>query len=115
VNPLEVSGLFNSLMRLHDALVNFDHENLSRAVELLDVDFERVNFARSELGARNQTIDTIKSQLEDETVQLKSNLSDVIDTDLPAAIAELAGRQAALQASLQLTAVIFQSSLVDYI
>ena len=114
-SPQEVAGLFNTLYRLHDALTNFSHEKLARAVALLDDDYERVNFARSELGARNQTIDTIKSQLDDETVQLKSNLSDVIDTNLPETIAQLTARQAALQASLQLTGIIFQTSLVDYI
>lgn len=114
-NPLEVSGLFNSLLRLHDALKNFSHEKLSRAVGLLDEDFERVNLARSEVGARNQTIDTIKSQLDDEEVQLKSSLADTIDTTLPEAISNLVSRQAALQASLQLAAQVFQSSLLDYL
>jgi flagellar hook-associated protein 3 FlgL len=114
-NPQEVSGLFNTLYRLRDALTNFSHEKLARAAALLDEDYDRVNFARSELGARNQAIDTIKSQLDDETVQLKSNLSDAIDTNLPDAIASLTARQAALQASLKLTGIIFQTSLVDYL
>jgi flagellar hook-associated protein 3 FlgL len=114
-NPQEVSGVFNSLLRLHDALTNFSHEKLSRAVTLLDHDFDRVNFARAEVGARNQTIDTIKSQLDDEETQLKSNLSDAIDTNLPQAISDLAGRQAAFQASLQLAAQVFQATLLNYL
>ena len=74
------------MLRLRDSLNNFSHENLSRAMTLLNQDFDRVNFARADVGARNQTIDTVKAQLDDETVQLKSNLSDDLDTNLPDAI-----------------------------
>jgi len=115
VNPLEVSGLFNSLLRLHDALTNFSHERLSRAVALLDEDFDRVVFARSELGARNQTIDTVKTQLEDEVIELQSNLSDNIDTDLTEAISTFTARQAAMQATLQFSATLLRMTLLDFI
>ena len=114
-NPLEVSGVFNTLLRLQDSLENFNRGDLERAVALLDEDFDRVNFARSDLGATNRTMDTIQAQLEDETVLLKSNLADEIETDLPSAISSLASRQAALQASLQMSAQIFSVSLLDYL
>lgn len=114
-NPQEVSGVFNSLLRLRDSLANFSHEKLSRAVALLDQDFDRVNFARADVGARNQTIDTVKSQLADESVQLKSDLSNDLDTNLPDAISQLAAKQAALQASLQLAATLFKTTLLNYL
>jgi flagellar hook-associated protein 3 FlgL len=115
VNPQEVSGVFNSLLRLQDALTNFDRGKLTRAVALLDQDFDRVNFARGEIGARNRTLDTVKSQLEDENALLKSNLSDAIDTDLTDAISQLTSRQAAYQASLQLASVLFKTTLLDFL
>jgi flagellar hook-associated protein 3 FlgL len=114
-NPLDVAGVFNTLLRLQESLENFHRGDLERAVALLDEDFDRINFARGELGARNRTIDTIQAQLEDETVLLQSNLADEIETDLPAAISALASRQAALQASLQMSAQIFSVSLLDYL
>lgn len=114
-NPQEVSGLFNSLLRLHDSLQNFNRENLSRAVALLDEDFERINLARAEVGSRNQTIDTIQAQLEDEEIQLRDSLAEAVETSLPEAISDLTARQAALQASLQLAAQIFQTSLLNYL
>src|SRR5262245_2802772 len=114
-NPQEVSGVFNSLLRLRDSLANFSHEKLARAVALLDQDFDRLNFARADVGARNQTIDTVKTQLQDETTQLKTDLSNDLDTNLPDAISSLAAKQAALQASLQLAAQIFQTSLLNYL
>jgi flagellar hook-associated protein 3 FlgL len=114
-NPLEVSSVFNSLLRLRDSIANFSHENLSRAVELLDLDFDRLNFARADLGARNQTIDALKSQIEDETLQLRTDRSLDLDTDLAEAISQLTAKQAALQASLQLAATIFQTTLLNYL
>lgn len=114
-NPQEVSGVFNSLLRLRASLSNFNREDVSRSLALLDQDFDRVTFARAEVGTRNQALDTISTQLEDEVIQLKSNLSDEIDTNLPDAISNLAARQAALQASLQLAAQIFQTSLLNYL
>jgi flagellar hook-associated protein 3 FlgL len=114
-NPQEVSGLFNTLLRLKASLQNFNRDDLSRATALLDKDFDRVTFSRADIGARNQAIDTIQSQIDDQVIQLKSNLSDDIDTNLPDAISQLASRQAALQASLQLSAQIFQTSLLNYL
>ena len=114
-NPQEVSGIFNSLLRLEDALESFDRGKLERAVALLDQDFDRLNFARGEVGARGKTLQTVQSQLEDEKVLLTSNLSDEIDTDLPDAISQLAARQAALQASLQLAGQVFQLSLLNFL
>jgi flagellar hook-associated protein 3 FlgL len=114
-NPQEVSGLFNSLLRLRDSLANFSHEKLARAVELLDEDFDRLNFARADVGTRGQTIETVKTQIEDETTQLKADLSNDLDTNLPDAISSLTARQAAFQATLQLAAQIFQTTLLNYL
>jgi flagellar hook-associated protein 3 FlgL len=114
-NPLEVSGLFNSLLRLKASLQNFNRDDLARATDLLDHDFDRLTFTRADVGARNQAIDTIQSQLDDQITQLKANLSDDLDTNLPDAISQLAARQAALQASLQLAAQVFKTSLLNYL
>jgi len=115
VNPLEVSGVYNSLLRMQAALENFDREDLERAINLLDVDFERVTFARSEIGARGRTLETVESHLEDEEILLKSNLSDEIEIDLTDAITNLTARQAAYQASLSLAANLFQLSLFNFL
>jgi flagellar hook-associated protein 3 FlgL len=113
--PLEVAGAFNSLVRLHDALLNNDVVQIGRAIELLDLDFERANFARAEIGSRGRSLETVQARLEDEEVQLRSNLSDEIDTDLADAISQLTARQAALEASLQLAAQTFRLSLLDFL
>ena len=115
VNPLEVAGVFNSLIRLNDALVSYDLPGIERALDLLDQDFDRINSSRAEVGARGQSLETLNDRLADESIQLQGSLSDEIDTDLAAAISNLTARQAALQASLQLTARTFQLSLLDFL
>ena len=115
VNPLEVSGVFNSLLRLYDAVAADDLGGIERAVALMDEDFERANFARAEIGARGRSLETLSDQLEDEEMQLRSSLSDEIDTDLADAIAQLTAQQAALEATLRLTAQTFQLSLFDFL
>ena len=101
-NPLETKGVFNSLLRLQDTLDSFDVTQIQRVIEMLDDDFNRLTFARADLGSREQRLDTLQIRLEDEEIGLKSLLSIEIDTDLVQAISELTARQASFQASLQL-------------
>jgi flagellar hook-associated protein 3 FlgL len=115
VNPQEVSGVFNSLLRIKDALTNFDLNKLQRSVDLLDDDMDRILFARSELGARAQGLDTLDARLQDEDVELQGALSNEIEVDFTSAVSTLAAKQASLQASLQLTAQAFQLSLLNYL
>ncbi len=114
-NPQEVSGIFNSLVRLGDAIKVNDNAAIERAVALLDKDFDRINSARADIGARGQQLDAIKNQLDDQTVQLKATLSQDEDIDVVQAYTELASRQAAYQASLQLAAKFYQQSLLNYL
>lgn len=115
VNPSEVSSVFNSLLRIKDALSNFDLSKVERSMNLLDGDLDRILFARSELGARAQGLDVLNARLQDEDVELKGALSNEIETDFTASVSNLAARQASLQASLQLTAQAFQLSLLNYL
>lgn len=114
-NRLEVAGVFNSLLRLYDAVAASDVPGIERAVARMDEDYQRANFARAELGARSRSLDGLQQRLEDEDVLLQSALSDEIDTDLADAIARLTAQQAALEATLRLTAQTFQLSLFDFL
>ena len=114
-NTLEVDSVFNSLTRLKSALIDGDPVAIGQAIDRLDVDLARVNFARAEIGSRLQSLDVIQTRLQDEKVQLQSALSADLDVDLVEAISNLTARQYALQASLQTAANILNLSLLDYI
>jgi flagellin-like hook-associated protein FlgL len=114
-NFLENKSVFNTLIRLRDAITANDISAMERALADIDVDIDRVTFARADIGATSQGLDVSQASLEDEQVLLKSSLSDEMDVDLVQAISELTARQIAMQASLQVTANIMQLSLLDYL
>ncbi len=115
VNPLETHGVFNSLRRLADAIQNFNIPEIERATALLDMDIDRVNFARAEIGVRGQTLDRLSGRIDAEQVQLQETLSLEIDVDFVEAATNLTAQQATLQASLQLIGTTFQLSLLDFL
>ncbi|MEM9354185.1 MAG: flagellin [Planctomycetota bacterium] len=114
-NFIENESVFNTLLRLQEALESGDTEAISRAIEGLDADIERVTFARAEVGARQQGLELTLYSLEDETIQLTSALSEELDVDLAEAISDLTARQTAYQASLQTIANLLQLSLLDFL
>ncbi len=115
VNPLEVEGMFNSLIRLEQAVSDFDLGEIERTLQLLGEDFERLNFARADIGHRERTLDNIKARLVNEDIELKSTLSNEIEVDLVQAISDLTARQANLQATLSLTGRMLQLNLLEFL
>lgn len=115
VNPLEVKGIFNSLLRLHSALTSGNIGELERIQKMLDDDLSRLVFSRGNVGAQQQNLDALTRRLEDEDVELNQALSTEIDSDLPESISNLTARQASLQASLQLSSRVFKLTLLDFL
>jgi flagellin-like hook-associated protein FlgL len=114
-NTIESDSVFNTLVRLKQALEDNNIEEIGRTIDRLDTDINRVNFARADIGSRVQSLETIGTKLEDENVQLRSALSDDTEVDLVEAISNMTARQYALQASLQTAGSILQLSLLDFI
>jgi flagellar hook-associated protein 3 FlgL len=114
-NTVESDSAFNTLIRLKQALQANDTEEIGRSITRLDADISRVTFARSDIGSRLQSLDTIGTHLTDESVQLKSSLSDDLDVDLVQAISDMTARQYSLQASLQTAASLLQLSILNFI
>ncbi|QDU77552.1 Flagellar hook-associated protein 3 [Bremerella volcania] len=115
VNPQETKGIFNSLLRLKDAIASKNVQEVSRIAGLLEEDIERLSFTRGALGARDQHVDVLKARGEDEILELKTNLSLEIDVDIVQAISEMTAKQASFQASLQMTGQLYQLTLLDFI
>jgi flagellin-like hook-associated protein FlgL len=115
VNPVEVKGVFSALIRLQSALLSNDLREIERSVALLDEGLLTVNFARSELGVRQQGLDVLQTRLESEDIELRANLSLEIDVDLATAISEMTARQASLEAALRTTAKISQLTLLNFL
>ena len=114
-NPLETDSVFNTLIRLRDALASNDLPAIERAAANLDNDIERVTFAQADVGIRFRSLELSQQNLQDEEIQLKAALSEEIDVDLVQALSDLTARQISLEASLRSTANILQLSLLNFI
>ena len=114
-NPQEVKGVFNSLIRLKEAITAKDTAAVARAVGLVDADLSRLSLSRGSLGVQQQRIDDLKSLQEDNQIEMKADESRNLDADLAQTISELQARQVAYEASLKLLAGASQLSLFNYI
>ncbi|MBI2477497.1 MAG: hypothetical protein HYV60_02245, partial [Planctomycetia bacterium] len=115
VNPAETKGVFNSLLRLSDALASFDLVEIGRAVGMLDDDFERLTFSRADLGARARSLDVLGQRVQDEDVQLRASLSKELDADLVKVISDLSARQANMEATLRVIGQTLQLTVLNFI
>ncbi|HUG67946.1 MAG TPA: hypothetical protein VMM76_09345 [Pirellulaceae bacterium] len=115
VNPAETHGVFNSLLRLTDALANSDIVAIGRAVGMLDDDFQRLTFTRADLGARARSLDVLGQRVQDEDLQLRASLSKELDTDLVKAISDLSARQANLEATLRVIGQTLQMTVLNFL
>ncbi|HKT01387.1 MAG TPA: flagellar hook-associated protein FlgL [Rugosimonospora sp.] len=70
---------------------------------------------RADVGARYNRITQMKQNADNRTIDLKTQLSDVEDIDLPKTITELQLQQTAYQAALSATAKVLQPSLMDFL
>lgn len=114
-NPQEVRGVFNSLLRLREALTKSDAGQIARASNLLDEDLDRLSGSRGSLGISLQQIDDIQRNHEDRQNELKAAESENLDADLASVITELNARQVAYEAGLKLLANNSKLSIFDYI
>jgi flagellar hook-associated protein 3 FlgL len=115
VNPLETQGVFNTLIRLHDAILRGDAGEIERVTAMLDDDLDRLSFGRAEVGVRTRSLDALAARNADEQVELQTVLSDTIDVDMAQAVSEFLARQAAYEASLRTMAGMLRMSLLDFL
>lgn len=116
VNPKEVASVFNSIQKLINALSGeLDLNEAERVFQLLDEDLERINQVQAELGAKNRAVEVLTTRLEDETVNLRTSLSNEMDVDIVEAISNLTIQQTAYQASLQMIGQSFQLTLLNFL
>lgn len=114
-NPIETRGVFNTLIRLREAVATYDLAEIERTAAMLDEDYERLNLGRAQLGTRMQAVDVITTRTEDERIELTSVLSLEVDVDLAQAASDFMLRQAAYEASLRAVASLYSMTLMDFL
>ncbi|MFO7903880.1 MAG: hypothetical protein R6U98_14545, partial [Pirellulaceae bacterium] len=114
-NPIETEGIFNTLLRLQDAVESHEVEKLERIFGLFDADLDRLNIGRAIVGTSSRGLNTIQVRNEDEQVELKEVLSNEIDVDLAEAVSEFSARRAGYEASLRAIGSMYRLSLLDFL
>lgn len=110
----------NNVMKLlNDVVNNLDKVDSSAVIkgnlEEMDLFISNVSSIRGEVGAKQNRMDSAKTQNEEQNLTMKDVLSKTEDIDIAEKTIDLATLQAIYQASLQVSASIIQKSLVDYI
>ena len=110
----------NNVMKLlNDVVNNLDKDDSSDVIkgnlEEMDLFISNVSSIRGEVGAKQNRMDSAKTQNEEQNLTMKDVLSKTEDIDIAEKTIDLATLQAIYQASLQVSASIIQKSLVDYI
>lgn len=115
VSGVEVEGVFNSLIRMRQAIEQGRTQDMGRITAALDQDVQRMSMSRGLVGTRQQSIERTKDLSADQQIQLKQIESNELDADLASVISEMTARQASLQASLQLMGSASKLTLFNYI
>lgn len=120
LNFKDGSGKDVDLMSLmNDIINNLKSEDSSKVVgdNLGDMDsvLSNINKLRGEVGAKQNRMDSAKTQNEEQNLSMTEILSKTEDIDLAEKTIEVATLQSVYTASLQTSAKILQSTLIDFI
>jgi flagellar hook-associated protein 3 FlgL len=114
-NPGQVDGVFNTLIRLQNALQTGDTTGIQTQLAALENNENQLNLAHSTLGEQEQSLSNIQSQLVSTATSLQSSLSDNVDVDMASVISQLTEAQTSMQASLETTALVSKLTLLNYL
>jgi flagellar hook-associated protein 3 FlgL len=108
------SNLFDVLSTISSDL-RTNPANLSADLGTLDTAMNTLSAQQGQAGAMYQRIQTMQTNASGDSLQLTSQLSSVQDVDIADMAIQVSSANLAYQASLQTTANIRQTSLLDYL
>lgn len=114
-NPQETDSTFNALLRLQSALQTGNQAGITRGLSLLSNSSSQMGLVQANLGVQEQSVTDLQTSLTNQQNQLKSSLSNDVDTNMATAITNLTQQQVSYQASLQMTAQLAQLTLMTFL
>lgn len=108
-------NLFADLTALEDALRLGDKAGIQAGIAAITSRQKDVSNAQAAVGAAYNRVEAAERKGQDALVTLRTQLSEVEDTDLPKAMVDLQMHEVAYQAALAGTARVMQPSLVDFL
>jgi flagellar hook-associated protein 3 FlgL len=109
------SDIFEALRALSTALGNDDRNAIAQATTRLSTANDALQAHVAEVGARVDEFEGAQRALDTTEQQLITYRSDLRDTEVDKAIAELVGKQTLYQAAMSATSRILGMSLVNYL
>lgn len=107
----ENSELLTTLASLSAGL----REGEAMDFDAIDKGIDRLLTSSAEVGARANRVESAENRMFDNTLQLKTMLSNITDVDMAEAITKLKSEESVYQASLAASAKIIQPSLMDFL
>ncbi len=114
-HPRRTGGLPDLLSRLEAGLRAGDDGALFPLGDELDAELQRMTTVRAAAGSRHRRVSEQTTRLVDEELQLREDLSLVLDADLAEVFTRIQALQTAYEATLRLTAQANQLSLVNFL
>ncbi|MCM2374319.1 flagellin N-terminal helical domain-containing protein [Aporhodopirellula aestuarii] len=113
--PREAGGAIDTLLRLERAVRDGDIAEIGRLQTQLDTDLDTSSRTRGRVGVWTQSLNEMRSAIEDENVLLQSQLSNELDADLATVISDLGARQASLEASMRFIGQTSSLTVLNYL
>jgi flagellar hook-associated protein 3 FlgL len=92
-----------------------DDSLLQEAATLAEQALDGVIAKRSELATFTARVESVRGSQEGTALYLKDALSDIVDTDVPATMAQISQDQVSLEASYSIMSRLSRLSLTDYL
>ncbi len=107
--------LFDAFRQLDTALRANDKEMVQGTLDILDDAISQVVMARAQVGSRSMTLDNFMQSLEKAKVDNQTNISEMEDADIFKTVSDINKTESTLQATLQTSGKMMQSSLLDFL
>jgi flagellar hook-associated protein 3 FlgL len=107
--------MFDTLIKLRDALNNGDQNGVSELIGELQGHGETLIQARSDIGSRGYQLEKLRGQIEIQKEQLTEVMSKIGDTDYAEAAIRINRHELVMQATLSTAARLMNVSLLNYL
>ncbi|MDN4620371.1 flagellar hook-associated protein FlgL [Paenibacillus sp. PsM32] len=114
-NSTDTDNVFATIDRLTTALTNGDYKGISSEIDNISSRATKMSAARSEVGAKTNRVELVKSRLEDRELNVNTLQASVEDADISEVLIKASSAKSAYQAALQTSASIMQMSLVNFL
>ena len=109
------STLFSSMIDLLNDLETDDAAGIETGIANLNTDFETINTAIADIGAKGVRVETKEKIIQDLNLSYTESRSELEDADIIEAISHLKSTELAYQAALASTSKLMTMSLVDFL